>query len=79
MDLESLGLVLIQAMSGSSSAVSLDIDSVREQRRVNKLYGVRDAEPWSHCNSLIDFLDELFNEDKPAAFKFEKKVSSHVN
>jgi hypothetical protein len=79
MDLESLGLVLIQAMSGSSSAVSLDVDFVCEQRRVNKLYGVRDAEPWSYCNSLIDFLDELFNKDKLASLKLENKVNSHVN
>ncbi|KAE9986986.1 hypothetical protein EG328_004118 [Venturia inaequalis] len=58
-DFEALGLVLIRTMNKNHLG-QLDVNSVREQRRENKLYGIHDAEYWSHCKSLIDFLDDLF-------------------
>lgn len=72
-DFEALGLVLIRTMNKNHLG-QLDVNSVREQRRENKLYGIHDAEYWSHCKSLIDFLDDLFIVSKSASLKLQKKV-----
>lgn len=48
---------------------------VLQQRKLNKIFGLEDGERWSEFKLLIDFLDELLNEDKPAISKFDRPVS----
>lgn len=72
-DLQDLGLVLLNVMN-SEAGTHLDANYVREQRLQNRLYGINDGERWSHCRSLIDFIDEMFTEEKAPVSKLEKMV-----
>lgn len=74
-DLESLGLVMLQCMEGGYREKLDDIDFVRSQRNMNKVFGLLDSEPWSDSQVLLDFLDEIFNESKSTSNKLEKPVS----
>jgi hypothetical protein len=48
--------------------------SVQEQRRNKRVFGLNNAEYWSGSKQLIDFLDELFCQEKTAMTKFSRPV-----
>ena len=75
-DLTDLGLVLLDCMEGHVlPAERRKSQFIKEQRQHNKVFGLGKAELWSGSKQLIDFLDELFNEDRPAHMKFTRPVS----
>lgn len=63
-------------MDGQVDRVKRDVEFVREQRALNKVFGLKDPEPWSGAKQLVDFLDELFNYKKSIDAKIEKPVRS---
>lgn len=71
-DLEDLGFVLLACMERRPRPQLRDINYIREQRAINKVFGLHNSEHWSGCNQLIDFLDDLFNSKKTAFAKFSK-------
>ena len=77
-DLEHLSIVVLECMKGAPNADLRDIADVRLKRRSNKLFGIDQGEKWSGCKLLIDFLDQLFNEDVPTAAKLNKQVGGTV-
>jgi len=77
-DLEDLGLVVLECMDGKPREAGRDAAYVREQRASNRVFGLRDAERWSGHKQLVDFLDELFNAEKPASAKLERPVSGRT-
>lgn len=74
-DLEQLGLLLLQCMDAKNARNHTDVDHVRQQRAVNRVFGLTNPERWSGAKALMDFLDDLFNEGKRADSKVEKPVS----
>jgi hypothetical protein len=52
---------------------------VRQQRQNNKVFGLGKAELWSGSKQLIDFLDDLFNEERTAETKFARPVSTFIH
>ncbi len=74
-----LGLVLLDCMEDDVTVIKeRTIESVRQQRKDNKVFGLSNPEQWSGCKQLVDFLDDLFNEDRTAAVKFSRPVCSSV-
>ncbi|KAF9638817.1 hypothetical protein BFW01_g9714 [Lasiodiplodia theobromae] len=73
-DFDDFGLVLLQCMDGEVDRFKRDVKSVRKQRAANKVFGLRNPEPWSGSKQLVDFLDELFNQDKSVMMKIEKPL-----
>ncbi|KAF2727571.1 hypothetical protein EJ04DRAFT_557294 [Polyplosphaeria fusca] len=72
-DLADLGLVLLECMEGRPlSPTKRTIQYVKEQRALNKVFGINHPEPWSGCKQLIDFLDELFNAEKSTDAKISR-------
>ncbi|KAH7033985.1 hypothetical protein B0J12DRAFT_732031 [Macrophomina phaseolina] len=71
-DFDGLGLALLQCMDGQVDRVKRDVEYVREQRALNKVFGLKEPEPWSGAKQLVDFLDELFNHEKSVDAKVEK-------
>lgn len=51
------------------------MEFIAGQRAANRVFGLTDAEQWSGCKEMVDFLDELFNENKTASAKYSKPVS----
>ena len=51
-----------------------DLEDVRRQRGMQKVFGIKDPERWSSCKELIDFLDELLSLEKPVAKKIGRPV-----
>jgi len=49
-------------------------EDVKAQRALNKVFGLSKPKRWSGCKQLIDFLDNLFSEDRAATKKIAKKV-----
>ena len=74
-DLKHLGYVLLECMNGQPSRKLRDATFVQKKRETGKIFGLDDGERWSGAKSLIDLLDELFNEEKPAISKFDRPVS----
>jgi hypothetical protein len=74
-DLVDFGFVLWECMEGRAlTAEKRHIGWIKDQRAVNKVFGFADPERWSGCKQLIDFMDELFNEQRTALAKFSKPV-----
>jgi hypothetical protein len=48
---------------------------VKAQRRANRVFGLTHAEKWSGSKQLIDFLDDIFDEERSIQSKFQKPVS----
>ncbi|KAF2278974.1 uncharacterized protein EI97DRAFT_393825 [Westerdykella ornata] len=71
-DLQQLGCVLLQCMNGRPSNMLQDPNFVREQRQQSKFFGLEHGETWSSCKLLVDFLDDLLNEAKPALSKLDR-------
>ncbi|KAL9084625.1 MAG: hypothetical protein Q9165_007980 [Trypethelium subeluteriae] len=53
------------------------IASVREQRTLNKVFGLNEPARWSGAKQLIDFIEELIDPDKSARHKIEKPMNTH--
>lgn len=71
-----LGFVLFDCMEGRPlPAERRTFERVKEQRRANRVFGLTNAERWSGSKQLIDFLDEVFDEERPVKSKFERPVS----
>ncbi|KAI9652873.1 MAG: hypothetical protein M1821_007791 [Bathelium mastoideum] len=51
------------------------IASVREQRSLNKVFGLAEPDKWSGGKQLIDFIEELIDPKKPARHKIEKRFN----
>lgn len=74
-DLELLGFTLLECMEGTPSKHLRDSKHVRRQRELNKIFGLKDGGSWSGFKLLIDFLDDLFNDTRPAITKLDRPVS----
>ena len=72
-DLESLGLVTIECMNGRPLRPNA-IQHVRKQRSLNKPFGLCE-ERWIQNESMIDFLDFLFDQETSVHSKLTKLVS----
>lgn len=77
-DLEHLGVVILECMKGAPNADLRDVADIRLKRQSNKLFGIDHGEKWSGCKLLIDFLDQLFNEDVSTRAKLNKQVGGTV-
>lgn len=78
-DLQSLGCVLLECMDGRPNKELRTLSYVLEQRKTRKMFGLTNGDKWSEFKLLIDFLEELFNSDKPSIQKFDRPVSlSHL-
>ena len=73
MDLEGLGLVLLNCMEVGKKSVRTARE-VREARSINKVFGLANAEKWSACEILIDFLDDIFDVSRKPDLKFNRPV-----
>jgi hypothetical protein len=62
-------------MNGQPNKQLRDPTFIKEQRKSNKIFGLERGEQWSGFQLLVDFVEELFNEDKPAISKFDRPVS----
>ncbi|KAF2835321.1 hypothetical protein M501DRAFT_1061069 [Patellaria atrata CBS 101060] len=70
--LQDLGFILLECMEGRPAETKRDIDFIKKQREQYKVFGLHNAEAWSGCKQLIDFLDELFNVDKEFTAKIQR-------
>lgn len=74
-----LGGVILECMNGKPRDMSVEtskyIASARERRAKGDIFGVGNPERWSDCKQLIDFVDELLDNEKAAFMKLEKPVS----
>jgi hypothetical protein len=52
---------------------------VRDLRATNKVFGLSNAERWSGCQQLIDFIDDLFSAERSAMVKIKKPVRIVLN
>ena len=74
-----LGFVLLECMEGHAlPPEKRNTTFISQQRAVNKVFGLTNAEQWSGCKDMIDFLDELLNSSKTAMSKYSKPVSFHT-
>jgi hypothetical protein len=75
-DLDDLGSVLLDCMQGYSRPVERrELQYVKEQRSMNQVFGLTNAEHWSGSKQLIDYLDDLFSEQRSARAKLLRPVS----
>lgn len=74
-DFEQLGLLLLQCMDAQYAGKHTNVEYVRQQREIYKVFGLNWPELWSDAKQLMDFLDDLFSESKSATVKVEKPVS----
>lgn len=72
-DLEGLGLVLLNCMETGKKTVRT-VREVREARSTNKVFGLANAEKWSACKMLVDFLDDIFDVSRMPDLKFNRPV-----
>jgi hypothetical protein len=74
-DLIGIGLVLLECMEGrSQSEEKRTSQHVKDERAMNRVFGLSEPGRWSGCKELIDFLDDLFKEDRSASAKIAKRV-----
>ncbi|CAI6337039.1 unnamed protein product [Periconia digitata] len=73
-DLKLLGYTLLECMEGSTNKQLRSEEYILRQREVNKIFGVKD-DRWSGAKLLVDFLDDLFNQQRPAIAKLDKEHS----
>ncbi|PVH95421.1 hypothetical protein DM02DRAFT_600866 [Periconia macrospinosa] len=72
-DLRLLGYTILECMEGSTNKQLRNQEYVQEQRNMNKIFGIKDCDKWSGSKLLVDFLDDLFNQKKPAIAKLDKE------
>ena len=75
MDLEGLGLVLLNCMEEGDRRVRT-AQQVRDERATNKVFGLANAEQWSGYKQLVDFLDDIFTGSRMPQVKLERPVCS---
>jgi hypothetical protein len=75
-DLEGIGIALLECMSGSPNESLRNPNEVRRLRELNKTFGLENGEKWSHQKLLVDFLDNMFSASIPAIAKLDKPVST---
>ena len=73
-DLDDLGLLLLECMEGTAMSSARSAADVRKQRGTNKLFGLPNACQWSSETDLIDFIDDLFCESRSPATKVSHPV-----
>ena len=74
-DLIDLGLVLLECMEGRPQiAEKRTVEFIKTQRALNKVFGLSKPERWSDCKQLVDFLDDLFSENRSAWSQLSKPV-----
>ncbi|KAF2680646.1 kinase-like protein [Lentithecium fluviatile CBS 122367] len=72
-DLVALGFVLLECMEGHLLPdEKRNLQFVRDQRALNKVFGLSKAEQWSGSKNLMDFLDDLFNDNRAVLVKVSK-------
>lgn len=71
-DIEGLGIVLLHCMGGSIS--DLTPTRVREYRALNKVFGLTNPDKWSEHKQLVDFIDDVFSDQRHLLAKFKKPV-----
>ncbi|KAL9093222.1 MAG: hypothetical protein Q9159_000399 [Coniocarpon cinnabarinum] len=81
-DLEALAAVLIQCMDQKIPAQPTHeyVNRIRAKRSESQVFGIDNAERWSGSKDLVDFLDDLLNENKLPSSKFarmHKFVDAH--
>jgi hypothetical protein len=78
-DLTDLGFVLLECMEGHPLPQERrDTRRIRDQRKANQVFGLTNAEKWSGSKQLVDFLDDVFNEERSTNSKFQKPVSYDI-
>ena len=75
MDLESLGLVLLNCMEEGDRRPRT-AQQVRDDRAINKVFGLANAERWSGYKQLVDFLEDIFTGSRVPQLKLERPVGS---
>ena len=65
---------MLECMNGRPWKDLREVDFIRQQRAKNRVFGLEDPDRWSGYKDLIDFLEELFNTEKPAIMKLDKPV-----
>jgi hypothetical protein len=75
-DLDDLGFVLFDCMEGHLlPADRRNRQLVQQQRKAYKVFGLTNAEKWSGSKQLMDFLDDIFSDDRITGMKFIQAVS----
>jgi hypothetical protein len=55
-----------------------DRQLVQQQRKAYKVFGLINAETWSGSKQLMDFLDDIFSDDRTTSMKFIQAVSFYT-
>lgn len=76
-NLEQLGVVMLECMNGLPNKDLRNPAEIRHQRKSNKMFSLQEGERWSGYKLLADFLDNMFNKDISAIAKLDKPVSAH--
>jgi hypothetical protein len=58
--------------------VKRQLDWVKDQRDVNKVFGLTVPDPWIGCRQLIDFLDDVFYDKRSLHAKIKKPVCAKL-
>ena len=58
----------------AQTAEKRSYEYIQGQRSLNKVFGLTKPERWSGCKQLIDFLGDLFNNERSASTKIAKPV-----
>ena len=53
---------------------SRSAEQIRQARATNRVFGLADAEKWSGCKQLMDFLDDTFCYQRKVSVKFQRPV-----
>jgi hypothetical protein len=77
-DLEGLGVSILECMNGSPKESLRNPSEVRRLRELNKTFGLENGEKWSDQKLLVDFLDNMFSASIPAIAKLDKPVSAFL-
>lgn len=70
--------MLLHCMDGKAWSPKNTVARVREQRAVNKVYGLTSAAKWSGYKKLIDLLDDLLGHDRMPVNKVNRRVRESV-
>ena len=73
-DLEQLRHIVLKCINGQLWKDLCEVNFIRQQRAKNRVFGLEQPDKWSRYKVLIDFLEELFNTEKPAIMKLDKLV-----
>jgi hypothetical protein len=73
-DLHALGLLILRCMEQPSKRKVHTVAEVQEFMKQKKLFGLSNSERWSGCKQLVDFIEDLFSDVRPAPVKVQKPV-----